>query len=198
MDEFGLTLMEVRNKIRIYRTTYSQERKKEETIMDHKPRLSWYNDMKQAFTNEKSKVKSFQKSTTKKQKLSEDSLMQITYEDVEEDELESEDLIKNDISKGKIEAIDETGTQIIIEPYEEEEEYEEEEYTEIHNPASNDEHQQQEMIDDSKKESIHTLYSSNELFLQSLKSTFDKLSDEKNMRARIKIQELLYQIMYEN
>lgn len=38
---------------------------------------------------------------------------------------------------------------------------------------------------------------SNELFLKSLQSTLDKLPDNKNMQARIKIQEILYQIAYE-
>lgn len=38
---------------------------------------------------------------------------------------------------------------------------------------------------------------SNELFLKSLQATLDKLTDEKNMRARIKIQEVLYTIAYE-
>lgn len=42
-----------------------------------------------------------------------------------------------------------------------------------------------------------TSMGSNELFLRSLLSTLDKLPDDKNMRARIKIQEVLYNIMFE-
>lgn len=44
-DEFGLTLTEVRNKIRIFRTTYAQELKKKESSPGYTPKLSWFKDL---------------------------------------------------------------------------------------------------------------------------------------------------------
>lgn len=95
-----------------------------------------------------------------------------------------------------------TEHQIIIEPYEEYEEEDDEGMQEITITKTKEEttpsrvshttHQQKQ-----PSPAVPPLLSSNELFLQSLKSTLDKLPEEKNMRARISIQEVLYKIMYE-
>lgn len=175
MTEFDLTIQEVRNKIRIFRTTFNQEKKKEETISNFKPKLSWYQEMKSAF--EGGKIKSFSKSFSKvksEMKKETEAIVQFEYEN--ESETEEDDRINR------------SDQHIIIEPYDE---YEVEDDT-------------QEEIEIIRKEDLQppaasnqNLPSSNELFLNSLKSTLDKLPDEKNMRARIAIQEVLYKIMYE-
>lgn len=87
--------------------------------------------------------------------------------------------------------------QIIIEPYEDyEEQDDEEEDITINKPKEVKESEDiQHQMNTTPQQ--QTLLSSNDLFLQSLKSTLDKLPDEKNMRARISIQEVLYKIMYE-
>lgn len=196
MEEFGLTLNEVRNKIRIYRTTYMQEKNKEATIANYVPRLSWYSDMKTSF--KEGQVKSFAKSPMRRTELiksvKKEKEQQIIADPVSpdmhfefiENEMETED--NNSI---KAEQHSSVPTHIIIEPFEEEnEEIEHEESQHINVRESNS------FSKDIKPKS-NSLLSSNELFLQSLKSTLDNLSDEKNMRARIKIQEVLYTIMYE-
>lgn len=171
MDEFNLSLPEVRNKIRIFRTTYNQEKKKEETIINYKPKLSWYQEMKNAF--ESGKIKSFIKNPSKiKVEMIKEKANSIHFE------YENDQEMTPDGSEDRHQ-----GQQIIIEPYDEYEvdEDERDRDTSQHNTSN----QQQ------------TLLSSNELFLHSLKSSLDKLPDEKNMRARIAIQEALYKIMYE-
>jgi hypothetical protein len=176
MEEFNLSLPEVRNKIRIFRTTYNQEKKKEDTIINYKPKLSWYKDMKLAF--ETGKIKSFQKTPGKiKVELVKEKESTIHYEyENENDEMTQEEDERQHNAQ-----------QIIIEPYDE---YEiDEDDQEIEVMKKDEQH--------NTSQSNQTLLSSNELFLNSLKSSLDKLSDEKNMRARISIQEVLYKIMYE-
>jgi len=84
-------------------------------------------------------------------------------------------------------------TDIIIEPYDEDEEGEEEHCVILNDKA--EEQQHEKSVDSSHR---HFGSSSNELFLKSLQATLDNLSDERNMRARIKIQEVLYQVAYDN
>lgn len=176
MDEFNLSLPEVRNKIRIFRTTYNQEKKKEETIINYKPKLSWYQDMKNAF--ERGKIKSFVKTPAKiKLEVLKEKESAIHYEYENDMSHEDHDDRQNN-------------QQIIIEPYDEYEVEEDESEMDL----KKDDDQQHHNTSSSQQQ---TLLSSNELFLHSLKSSLDKLSDEKNMRARISIQEVLYKIMYE-
>ncbi|CAG9809744.1 unnamed protein product [Chironomus riparius] len=196
MDEFGLTLNEVRNKIRIYRTTYMQEKNKEATIANYVPRLSWYNDMKTSF--KEGQVKSFAKSPMRRTELAravkKEKEQHINADPVSPDmhfEFIDNDMETEDNNSIKAEQNSSVPTHIIIEPFEEEEEEEQEHHVRESNSFSKTSHNS-----DTKSKSS-SLLSSNELFLQSLKSTLDNLPDEKNMRARIKIQEVLYTIMYE-
>jgi hypothetical protein len=108
-----------------------------------------------------------------------------------ENEMETDD----NTSNIKAEQPSSVPTHIIIEPFEEEEEQEDPEELQ-HNGRESNSFSKSSHISDTKPQAT-SLLSSNELFLQSLKSTLDNLSDEKNMRARIKIQEVLYTIMYE-
>ncbi|XP_070508133.1 uncharacterized protein [Chironomus tepperi] len=200
MEEFGLTLNEVRNKIRIYRTTYMQEKNKEATIANYVPRLSWYNDMKTSF--KEGQVKSFAKSPMRRTDLAravkKEKEHQIITDPVSPDmhfEFIENDMEPEDNNSIKAEQHSSVPTHIIIEPFEEEEEDEEHEETQMNARDSNSFSKASHNSDIKPKSS--SLLSSNELFLQSLKSTLDNLPDEKNMRARIKIQEVLYTIMYE-
>lgn len=195
MADFGLTLNEVRNKIRIYRTTYMQEKNKEATIANYVPRLSWYNDMKMSF--KEGQVKSFAKSPMRRTELAravkKEKEQQINADPVSPDmhfEFIENDMETEDNNSIKAEQHSSVPTHIIIEPFEEEDEEVEHEESHINSQESNS------FAKDTKPKS-NSLMSSNELFLQSLKSTLDNLPDEKNMRARIKIQEVLYTIMYE-
>lgn len=177
MREFGLSLPEVRNKIRIFRTTYNQEKKKEDTILNYRPKLSWYQDMKNAFDT--GKIKSFVKTPGKiKVELDREKSHAIHYEFENEDQMTPDENDERERS------------QIIIEPYEEYEVEEDEDDIDI-NKKDDENHNQH------NNSSNQPPLTSNELFLQSLKSSLDRLSEEKNMRARIAIQEALYKIMYE-
>ena len=200
MDEFGLTLNEVRNKIRIYRTTYMQEKNKEATIANYVPRLSWYNDMKTSF--KEGQVKSFAKSPMRRTELAravkKEKEQHINADPVSPDmhfEFIENDMETEDNNSTKAEQHSSVPTHIIIEPFEEEDEIEEQEEPQLNMRESNSFSKASHNSDTKSKSS--SLLSSNELFLQSLKSTLDNLPDEKNMRARIKIQEVLYTIMYE-
>lgn len=197
MDEFSLTLNEVRNKIRIYRTTYMQEKNKEATIANYVPRLSWYNDMKTSF--KEGHVKSFAKSPMRKPdaarnvKKDKETLsiqpMSPVVENVQYEYVDNDmDTEENNSVKAENSSLP---THIIIEPYEEDDEDEEEEHLSSPRESTN-----YSKNSDSKSKPA-SLLSSNELFLQSLKSTLDKLPDDKNMLARIKIQEALYSVMYD-
>jgi hypothetical protein len=154
--------------------------------------------MKAAFGG--GKIKSFSKvvkkesmDVIKKEENTTDPLVQIDYdEDYEHDEAHSEDNREH------------TPNHIIIEPYEEDESYSNPMPSDpaIYSAAKFHKHQQHQSNATSTpmqqtNSKPQTLLTSNELFLQSLCSSLDRLSDEKNMRARIKIQEILYQILYE-
>lgn len=188
MDEFDLTLTQVRNKIRIYRTTYAQELKKCEANKEYSPRLNWFPMLHNAFSQ--GKVKSFNK-TPKREKVEKKSEIEIEYRE----ESEPEDLEDNETQYEikKVSKIENTSghQHIIIEPYDDQD-YEVEEAINVQNTSS---------ISMSKGSTVNNDgafgMQSNELFLKSLQSTLDKLPESKNMLARIKIQEILYQIAYD-
>jgi len=190
-NEFNLTLTEVRNKIRIYRTTYAQELKKMSTTNGHIPKLTWFCEMHKAF--HEGKVKSFIKTPSKKLKNLKSEpipskIFSIEYQEEESADGEHDNSMQYEIKK--VDKLDEASQHedIIIEPYEDDEEYEEDfslSRTNNHNSTN------------ASTSSLSSGMLSNELFLKSLQSTFDKLPDDKNMRARIKIYEVLYNIMYE-
>lgn len=185
MDEFDLTLTQARNKIRIYRTTYSQELKKMESNKEYVPKLSWFPLLHSSF--HQGKVKSFVKTSKKTNKVEtmKAEKIEIEFQD-ETDDGEEENETQYEIKKmGKVEDTSDHH-HIIIEPYDDD--YEEEENLPIQNVSTT-----------SAITSENRMFgtTSNELFLKSIQSTLDKLPEEKNMRARIKIQEILYQIAYE-
>lgn len=169
------------------------------------PKLSWFPELHKAFGT--GKIKSFRKSGIKKEPKSHKSsmkLIEVDYQDMEGDESyayetdEKEDVLYK--YKTVQDNSDSERHHVIIEPYEEE--YEEEYITEMEPPES-----MQKMSESSRdlnesssskqKGFPYTGLQSNELFLKSLQSTLDRLPEEKNMRARIKIQEVLYSIAYE-
>lgn len=129
---------------------------------------SWFAEMDHAF-NTNGKAKTFKKFANIKQEVGERKRISKTESPVKDE--------ATNISNSDPE-IDSDTTEIIIEPYEEPS-YEIEEA----NP------------DTSVKEPSLT---STELFLQSLQNIFEKFTDQQNLRARIKIQEVLYNVMYEN
>ena len=186
MEEFGFSLPEVRNKIRILRTTFNQEKKKEETIPGYTPKLSWYNEMKTAFVS--GNIKTYPRKGFKEER---DDSFQLEFDS-------NVVHLKSEKAADRVKASSEE--EIIIQPYEEYEMEEdgegEEEVIEViskneRQPTSSTSQQFQPTAPP------HQTLSSNELFLYSLKSTFDKLPEDKNMRARIAIQEILYKIMFE-
>jgi hypothetical protein len=186
MEEFDLTLTQVRNKIRIYRTTYSQETKKMEANKEYVPRLSWFPILHNAFSQ--GKAKSFVK-TPKRGKIEAKSEIEIEFQEGSEEEMDNGNETQYEIKKvSKIENT--SGHQhIIIEPYEDD--YEMDDSLNIQSTPT---------VNTTKATSSSEVtfgMQSNELFLKSLQSTLDKLPDDKNMRARIKIQEILYQIAYD-
>lgn len=145
--------------------------------------------MKTAF--EGGKVRSFSRSPLRSKlemKKEKDTIIQYEYDDsiqIQRDEEIDEQVKQSD-------------HQIIIEPYDDYEEEDEEQHFQIAKaPKEFDDHQNQRIPMSNNNQQQQPLLSSNELFLQSLKSTLDQLPAEKNMRARISIQEILYKIMYE-
>ncbi|CRK91515.1 CLUMA_CG005176, isoform A [Clunio marinus] len=183
-DEFNLTLAEVRNKIRIYRTTYAQVLKKMETTTGFIPKMSWFDEMHKAFC--KGKARSFIKSSPKiKKEFNKIKMIEVDYntqsnDETEQDESEKEiDFDFNQPSKSD----DSNQHHVIIESYDDE--YEDD----FKNIPSHDN------TTASTSQRPGTL--SNELFLKSLQATLDNLPDDKNMKARIKIQEILYNIAYD-
>lgn len=207
MNEFDLTLTEVKNKIRIYRTTYGQEVKKMEGNGGI-PKLNWFNEMHKAFTQ--GKIKSFTKSPSvrvkSERKLKGEKLLEIDYE-VENDN-------DQDMSEKSSQELDH---QIIIEQYQEadEEDYSDPLMEELENlgPSTSPNNKkfktesktshniQNQNASNTSLTGVNTFIGSgmvsNELFLKSLQSTLDSLPDQKNMKARIKIQEVLYKIAYD-
>lgn len=185
-----------------------------ESQKGYQPKLSWFKDMFQAFND--GKIKSFKKGSGRKlsdsTKPIQRSTMRIKNEEHELNLIEVYDFEEQDDSATEsnleIQKYDEHDTDTIIEPYEitgdEQMEPEEiqtyQEKTVKHNGTISDqntalqnEHREQSPCEATLPPGID----SNELFLKSLQSTLDRLSAEKNMRARIKIQEALYQIAFE-
>ena len=201
-EEFGLTLTEVKNKIRIYRTTYGQELKKMETSNVF-PKLSWFRELHKAFNQ--GKIKSFTKTPSKKSKSPvKEKLIEIDYQEEDTGEISEDDekMEEQEFDNNKVGKQETEEHQIIIEPYEEE--YDEEEYRQ--EPADPRQIVKTESLTKANHNSSSpastsafsgTGILSNELFLKSLQATLDRLPDAKNMRARIKIQEVLYKIAYE-
>lgn len=200
--EFDLTVTEVKNKIRIYRTTYGQELKKMGATEGFRPKLSWFSALHKAFKS--GKVKSFVK-TPKRAKLETNNPrtiaveMQDDFETTYEEEEMPVEQWKLATSKHKL-AEDEH--LLLVEPYEEgEEEFDEGEemYQEalVEDKSFTEQHTSNVETSRASGFSVSHLLTSNELFLKSLLETFDKLPEDKNMKARIKIQEVLYNIMYE-
>lgn len=163
------------------------------------PKLSWFHDLHKAFKD--GQIKSFKKLGKKpKLELSQTKLVEIDYR---EDSTETSDGEKKEIKF----AVNKIGTkrksehhQIIIERYEDE--YEDEvEYQQMPEPAGSSSMSHHEHLSTLDNETSPFMSSggmqSNELFLKSLQSTLDKLPDDKNMRARIKIQQILYELAYE-
>lgn len=192
MKEFNLSLNEVRNKIRIYRTTYAQELRKMTTNADYQPKLAWFQLLHDAFSS--GQIKSFVKTPKKESKPYE---IQIEYadEDEETDEMQDDNL---DESQYQLKPHKNDANTLIITPYEDEyetvDEVSNKQDTSILDHSSHQElHQSTSSVASKPASSL----SSNELFLKSLQSTLDNLPDDKNMRARIKIQEILYKIAYD-
>lgn len=170
-----------------------------EANSDFEPKLIWFNDLHRAFNGGKIKsfTKSYTKNSPKKPKLDVQSVKIFEYtDDSAEVQYENESEIQYEVKcinkEGKGEHTYETY----------EEEIEEEVYLE--QPSESPTHKTQNQItltaaSSSKNTSncFESAMGSNELFLKSLLSTLDRLPDDKNMRARIKIQEILYNITYE-
>lgn len=197
-DEFGLTLNEVRNKIRIYRTTYSQELKKiESSDGSYRPKLTWFQEMYKAF--HQGKVKSFTKTPSKKiksVKTEPSNLYEIQYQD-EAEPTDEDDDDDAQYELKKLSKSDDQNHQIIIQPYEDEYDEEYSEMRELPTCSSTLMKNVNRSLNASSPSPAVSGLQSNELFLKSLQATLDKLPDDKNMRARIKIQEVLYKIAYE-
>jgi len=194
-EEFGLSLNEVKNKIRIYRTTYGQELKKMETT-NAPPKLTWFHQLHKAFNQ--GKIKSFTKTPTKiaKPEPSNKKMIEIEFQEGtswSEEEVEKIDG-QDHFDLKKIGKQEKEAHETIIEQYEVD--YEEEEAAEYHTMKNDDESRPNCKVNSSPASPGNGMLS-NELFLKSLQATLDRLPDAKNMRARIRIQEVLYKIAYE-
>lgn len=187
MKEFGLTLNEVRNKIRIYRTTYAQELKKKTTNSDYEPKLAWFHLLHNAFSS--GSIKSFSKTPKKEQKQPYE--IQIEYADEDDETIEMHDENLDETPQYQFKQSKNDSSTLIITPYDEE--YETIEETKQDTSNAQEMNQSTSSLSSKPVSSL----SSNELFLKSLQSTLDNLPDDKNMRARIKIQEILYKIAYD-
>jgi hypothetical protein len=181
-----------------------QEKRKEDSVENYTPKLSWYEKMKNAF--EHGKAKSFSKfhANLKKENLKKERIVHIEYETEEQQYIPNESQERNFKAENTSKN---SSAQIIIEPYEDEENDMEEEMEndyrepthlkfEIQQSPNIQKSSEEKIIPESTESPFNTL-SSNELFLQSLKKPLDKLSFEKNMWVRCKIQELIYKTIYE-
>jgi hypothetical protein len=165
-----------------------------QTCSDYQPKLSWFHTLHEAFSS--GTIKSFVKTPKKDRKTKMN--IQIEYdedEDVPNDESMTE--TQYEIKEMKT---DDSESTLIFTQYEEEQFEPMEETQEISLDNNQHEiveihHQHNESTSSSSKSP--SSLSSNQLFLNSLLSTFEKLPDDKNMKARIKIQEILYKIAYD-
>ena len=124
-------------------------------------------------------------------------MIEIEYKELPAEMSDSEDKIE---SYEEVKDPQESEHHIIIEPFDpyEEEEMEEESYSE---PVKVENSNKSTInLNASNQSSSFTDFGmqSNELFLKSLQATLDKLTPNKNMLARIKIQEVLYKIAYDS
>lgn len=196
-----MTLTEARNKIRIYRTTYAQELKRMESNSGYVPKLAWFNELHSAF--HQGKVKSFIKTPSKKKKDLKTEKNVAKYFEISYLEEStgsppggaSDD--ENEI-KNPSKSFDEH--HLIIEPYEDEPDEVETSNKIAATPRATTSNNNVSILTKTPAPSPSVIGDgmlSNELFLKSLQATLDKLPDDKNMRARIKIQEVLYNIAYD-
>lgn len=184
----------MRNKIRIYRTTYAQELKKLEKNPGYSPKLTWFQEMFAAFNQ--GKIKSFTKTPSKNQNPKKvkaepaSAKMMIQYQEESADEEEAQNQTRYAIRETTKTGGDSDQHHIIIEPYDEEydEEVDETEFLTATPTASKP---RTPASANASTSSGPSGMQSNELFLKSLQATLDKLPDDRNMRARIKIQEIL-------
>lgn len=168
------------------------------------PKLFWFKDLHKAFG--KGKIKSFRKSGCKKNvKEDEDKMIVIDYQNDDDpsENDEPQELKYNSKKILKTQDTSDSEHHIIIE-HMDEIDYEEEEYQE--DPVATPPVKKSFSVKDLNGSTSSTRASasftsnpmgSNELFLKSLVSMMDKLPEDKNMRARIKIQEVLYKIAYD-
>lgn len=176
-----------------------------QTKPDYQPKLSWFHTLHETFSA--GTIKSFIK-TPKKDRES-NMKIEIQYENEDDEEAPNDENMtetRYDIIEKKNNDSEST---LIFTPYEEQ--YEPiEESQHISNDRNLQQHEVFEIHQTeitSPSPSTHdksssnlqqsSSISSNQLFLNSLLSTFDKLPDDKNMKARIKIQEILYKIAYD-
>lgn len=134
---------------------------------------SWFAEMDHAF-NTNGKAKTFKKFANVKQEVEERTSkrekvlkMEVTVNEEAKCTVTSEPEIDSDAAE------------FIIEPYEEQ-------TYEIVEPT----------VDTAVKD-VETVKGSTELFLNSLRQIFERFTDKQNMQARIKIQEVLYNVMYD-
>lgn len=143
------------------------------------------------------KIKSFSKTPSDQKKVKAEpkpSKMMIKYHDESAEATEDDDAPNE--TRFSIKSGDTSDQHhIIIEPYTEYEDESEEQYRPETPSASK--HNRTSTSANTSTPTGPSGMQSNELFLKSLQATLDKLPDDKNMRARIKIQEILYTIAYE-
>lgn len=160
------------------------------TNSDYQPKLAWFQILHDAFSN--GTIKSFVKTPKKEPRE-----IIIEYTDTGEEMNEEGNheytikRVKNDPNTVIITEMD-TEFETIDEPIEDSIK---QDYSSADNSHQEEDDLQQSSSSFSSKPT--SSLSSNELFLNSLLSTFEKLPDDKNMRARIKIQEILYKIAYD-
>lgn len=175
-----------------------QELKKMENSNGSSSKLLWFDDLHKAF--HQGKIKSFTKSASKRGRRvqNESKVIQIEYEE-EEDTVDSDKKSEDKYEIKKIDKADSRGREssIIIEPYYEYEEDENFKEDSVEPQTKHTSNQESSVNNTPASSFAGSGMQSNELFLKSLQSTLDKLPDAKNMRARIKIQEILYQIAYD-
>lgn len=160
---------------------------------DYQPKLAWFHTLHEAFSS--GRIKSFVK-TPKKQKSG--MKIEIQYEDEDEeapnDSMTDENMSETQYEIKEVKNINDTSTLIFTEY---EEQYEPVEEPQQVQQSTNHHHQEIEVHNEPTVNKSTSSLSSNQLFLNSLLSTFEKLPDDKNMKARIKIQEVLYKIAYD-
>ena len=135
--------------------------------------FSWFAEMEHAF-NTSGKAKTFKKFVNLKPEFDKLPLLRIK-------QLKLESQAKDDGTNSIETDIDSDATEIIIEPYEDVPSEIEELSSEVEEVLSE----------------VHVSNTtSTELFLKSIQDILERLTDQQNLSARIKIQEVLYNVMY--